>query len=122
MSQEPRASNVERARWREKARQVLAAHIGEIKYCRFFEPLSDRTTEQATGICVTPANVRLIPRDDDAYEWQYEPQRYYLFHKHISKHNLGACRELCREVGKTFRATLRADCNVGNLILYCHVF
>lgn len=33
------------------------------------------------------------------------PERAHLFRKHLSKHNLGAYRELCREVGRSFEAT-----------------
>lgn len=56
------------------------------------------------GISVAPSEVRLIPRDDDGYEWRYGTEKCYLFHKHLSKQNLGACRELCREVGLSFEA------------------
>lgn len=60
------------------------------------------TPAQRLGVTVLPRDVRTIPRKEDPYIWEYALEKYHLFHKHISKHNLGACRDLCYEVGKTF--------------------
>lgn len=96
-------------------RQALAAHIGTVAIPGIVQD-RDRLCEtmltlpaHAVHITVLPEEVRLIPRPDDGYEWHYPPEKHYLFHKHLSKHNLGACRELCREVGHTFRAVARGD-------------
>lgn len=73
------------------------------------------TPAQCLGITVLPKDVRTIPREEDPYVWDYTPDKYHLFHKHISKHNLGACRDLCYGVGQTFRAVSKsaAPCFVG---------
>lgn len=53
---------------------------------------------------VEPAEVRLITSADDPYTWRTLPENKYLFEKHLSKHSIGAYRELCREVGISFEA------------------
>lgn len=55
-------------------------------------------------ISIEPAEVRLITSADDPYTWQSLPQRQHLFRKHLSKHSIGAYRELCREIGVSFEA------------------
>lgn len=110
-----RPSNVERARWRDKARHVLSAHIGKI--CQpTHKMVADQNRAQATGVTVAPSEVRLVVRDDDPYEWDHPPEKYYLFHKSLSKHNLGACRELCREAGHSFRAVKRRESRPHNTV------
>ena len=58
-------------------------------------------------MAIAPGDVRSIPGPDDPYEWQALPKTQHLFEKHISKHSIGAYRELCREVGKSFLARKR---------------
>lgn len=80
--------------------------------------LTRATTAQCLGVTVLSKDVRTIPREEDPYVWDYTPEKYHLFHKHISKHNLGACRDLCSGVGQTFRAVSKATapCFVGRSI------
>lgn len=59
------------------------------------------------GISIQPAEVRLITRADDPYTWRILPEKQYLFQKHLSKQSVGAYREICREVGKSFEAALK---------------
>ena len=59
------------------------------------------------GISVEPAEVRLITSAIDPYTWRILPEKQYLFKKHLSKHSIGAYRELCREVGISFEAALK---------------
>ena len=67
------------------------------------------------GIKVKPADVRLITTADDVYAWRFLPGKQHLFDKHLSKHSVGAYRELCREVGISFEAvplsTLNSNAN-----------
>lgn len=55
-------------------------------------------------ISIEPADVRLITSADDPYTWQSLPEKQHLFRKHLSKHSIGAYRELCRDVGVSFEA------------------
>jgi len=61
------------------------------------------------GISIEPAEVRLITSADDPYTWHILPEKQHLFKKHISKHSIGAYRELCRGVGVSFEAILSHD-------------
>ncbi len=61
------------------------------------------------GISVEPAEVRLITSADDPYNWRILPEKQYLFKKHLSKHSIGAYRELCQEVGISFEAVLAPE-------------
>jgi hypothetical protein len=56
------------------------------------------------GISIKPAEVRLITRSDDPYTWQVLQEKQHLFTKHLSKHSIGAYRELYRGVGVSFEA------------------
>lgn len=58
------------------------------------------------GISVEPTEVRLITSADDAYTWQKLPEMQHLFQKQLSKHSVGAYRELCRGVDVSFEAVL----------------
>lgn len=58
------------------------------------------------GISVEPAEVRLLTSADDPYTWQVLPEKNHLFRKQLSKHSIGAYRELCRGVGVSFEAVL----------------
>ena len=60
------------------------------------------------GIAVEPAEVRLITSADDLYAWRFLPEKQHLFRKHLSKHSVGAYRELCREIDVSFEAVLAA--------------
>ena len=61
------------------------------------------------GISVEPAEVRLITSAHDPYDWRILPEKEHLFKKHLSKHSIGAYRELCREVGVSFEAVLAPE-------------
>lgn len=105
-----RAANQERARWRDQCRHALSDHIRESQRCEprgmlksSFNPIA----ESRLGLLIDPAEVRLIPHQSDPYTWSYMPHRRHLFRKHISKHNLGAYREICAEVGRSFEAVAR---------------
>ena len=58
------------------------------------------------GISIEPAEVRLILSATDPYTWQILSEKEHLFKKHLSKHSIGAYRELCRGVGVSFEAVL----------------
>ena len=59
------------------------------------------------GLSIEPAEVRLITGPDDPYTWQTLPEKRHLFRKQLSKHSIGAYRELCRGVGVSFEAVTR---------------
>ena len=104
-SSTPRPGNLLRAEWRTKCRQVLADHLGQ--HCarhKLQGSCADLGLESSLGISVLPSDVRLIPDDGDAYNWIRHPERDHLFSKQLSKHSVGAYTELCREVGKSFKA------------------
>jgi len=61
------------------------------------------------GISIEPAEVRLITSADDPYTWQILPEKQYLFTKHLSKHSIGAYKELCQGVGVSFEAVLASE-------------
>lgn len=50
------------------------------------------------GISVEPAEVRLITSANDPYTWQILAEKKHLFKKSLSKHSIGAYRELRRGV------------------------
>lgn len=106
----PKVANRERAQWRDQCRQALSDHIRESQQCtlqRPFEIEFNPATESRLGLLIDPVEVRLIPHHSDPYTWSYMPQRRHLFRKQISKHNLGAYREMCTEVGRSFEAVAR---------------
>ena len=41
---------------------------------------------------------------ENGYKWSVLPEREHLFTKQLSKRSVGAHKELCREVGKSFEA------------------
>ena len=61
------------------------------------------------GITIEPAEVRLITSAEDPYIWQMLPEKSHLFKRQLSKHIIGAYKELCREVGVSFEAALAPD-------------
>jgi len=61
--------------------------------------LPDSHIEHRLGLGIDPREVRLIPYPTDPYGWSYLPERQHLFLKQLSKHNIGAYREICRELG-----------------------
>lgn len=66
------------------------------------------TTESSLGILVSPTNVRLITRPQDPYKWVWKTipllEKRYLFKKQISKHCIGAYKEIYEGVDKAFVA------------------
>ena len=61
------------------------------------------------GISIEPAEVRLITSANDPYTWQILAEKEHLFKKNLSKHSIGAYRELCRGVGVSFEAILAPE-------------
>jgi hypothetical protein len=105
----PRSSNLDRARWRAKCREKLSEHISKIHalILLIFSNANKRQPESKLGISINPSEVRLIPRAEDPYSWQYLPARIHLFEKNLSKHSICAYMELCREVGVSFEAVAK---------------
>ncbi len=58
------------------------------------------------GISIEPAEVRLITSGDDPYTWRVLLEKQHLFIKYLSKHSIGAYRELYRGVSILFEAIL----------------
>ena len=58
------------------------------------------------GILIELADVRLITSANDPYTWQILAEKEHLFKRNLSKHSIGAYRELCRGVGVSFEAIL----------------
>ncbi|KAH7115492.1 hypothetical protein B0J13DRAFT_653900 [Dactylonectria estremocensis] len=79
-------SNVDRSNWRTKCGQRLAEHIND-----------------SLDLTIDPADVRLIPSDEDPYRWKRGSEKEYLFEKHLSKLSVGPLMELCKGVGSSFR-------------------
>lgn len=44
-----------------------------------------------------------MTRPTDRYVWHHAPGQNHLFSKQLSKHNIGAYREICRELGKSIQ-------------------
>lgn len=70
--------------------------------------------DDTLGLKIHPPDVRLIPNATDPYSWGPIPGKEtmfkdILFAKHLSKLSIGPLMELCRGVGKTFRAIKPAD-------------
>lgn len=97
-----KASNTDRARWRAVCRKKLADHIS--KYFIWFLNDANHLPEQSLNFDIDPADIRLLPAKDDPYRWQPVPDKAYLFDKHLSRLSIGPLMELCKEVGKSFRA------------------
>lgn len=100
-----RVGNAERRRWRDKCRAHLSEHIGKICVLSVTS-LPKGLAGQKLGITVQPAQIRLLPRHEDPYRWQWLPEKGYLFSKNLSDHSTGAYKELCKGVGVTFEAAL----------------
>lgn len=70
--------------------------------------MTNASTGSKLGIIIEPSQVRLIPGPDDPYIWKVLPEKGELFSrifsKNISDHSIGAYKELCEGVGKTFEA------------------
>ena len=103
--------NAQRAEWRQKCRQMLAAHISKLSPFLSTEVRLNPGADSTLGIVVEPAHVRLLPELQDGYSWSVLPERKHLFKKQLSKHSIGAYMELCREVGKSFEAVVPASVN-----------
>ena len=58
------------------------------------------------GILIELADIRLITSANDPYTWQILAEKEHLFKRNLSKHSIGAYRELCRGVGVSFKAIL----------------
>ncbi|KAL9948567.1 hypothetical protein ACHAO5_001667 [Verticillium nonalfalfae] len=92
MSTPKKQSNVERAEWRTKCREMLAQHLAT-----------------RLGIILDPSHVRLQTSREDAYAWQVLPEKQYLFEKNLSNHSIRAYKELCDCVGVSFEAVLKTQ-------------
>lgn len=53
---------------------------------------------------VDPQDVRLIPKPEHGYCWNFSPEKQHLFSKHLSDQSIGVFMELCRELGRSFTA------------------
>lgn len=111
-----RSSNVNRAAARIKCRKKLSEHIRKIQLPNGgYRPLTT-VSRAKLAITIEPAEVRLITSADDPYTWQILPEKEHLFKKHLSKHSIGAYRELCRGVGVSFEAVLAPESsNAGEI-------
>ena len=101
-----RSSNLHRAAYRAKCRKKLSEHIRKIQPPSERHPPLTKSQEAKLGITIEPAEVRLITNAEDPYIWQALPEKSHLFKKQLSKHTIGAYKELCREVGVSFEAVL----------------
>ena len=104
-----KAGNAQRAEWRQKCRQTLAAHISKLSPLLRTRVRLNLGADSTLGTGVEPAQVRLLPDLQDTYSWSVLPERKHLFTKQLSKHSVGAYMELCREVGKSFEAVVPAS-------------
>jgi len=50
-----------------------------------------------------------MPRETDPYTWKYFPERKHLFCKQISKHTVGAYREICQALGSSIEVVPLED-------------
>ncbi|KAK5947808.1 hypothetical protein OHC33_011178 [Knufia fluminis] len=48
-----------------------------------------------------------MPGPADPYAWQYGPEQEHLFRKQLSKHNVGAYRQICEHLGHSIQVVLR---------------
>ncbi|KAL4927709.1 uncharacterized protein BDV17DRAFT_265628 [Aspergillus undulatus] len=82
-----------RSYWRVQCRNRLSIHI-----------------EETLELHVDPSNIRLRPDVHALYAWQLDnPKIESLFRKPLSKHSVGALKELSSEAGKGFRAVHRSQ-------------
>ena len=98
-----RSINLNRALYWTKCRRKLSDHICTI------QPSSGQHYLLTKSRSDQASKVRLITKADDPYTWRILPEKQYLFKKHLSKHSIGAYRELCREVGVSFEAVLAPE-------------
>ena len=100
------SSNLNRAAYRAKCRKRLSEHIHKVEPSSEGDPSLMKSQVAKLGITIEPAEVWLITNAEDPYTWEALPEKSYLFKKQLSKHNISAYRELCREVGLSFEAAL----------------
>jgi len=55
-----------------------------------------------------------MPREKDPYAWKYFPERKHLFCKQLSKHNIGAYREICQALGSSIEVVPLDDPGRGH--------
>ncbi|RDH26988.1 hypothetical protein BDQ94DRAFT_164024 [Aspergillus welwitschiae] len=83
-----RISNENRKYWRVICRKRLSQHIWE-----------------ALGLRIDPSEVRLKTGEPTQYLWKIDDSSLQpLFEKHLSKHSVGAYKQLCQGVGESFYA------------------
>ncbi|KFY16750.1 hypothetical protein V491_05238 [Pseudogymnoascus sp. VKM F-3775] len=74
-----------------------------IGFSRFV--LSHDTLRTQLGLTILPADVKLITKPEDVYQWSIlTPVKALLFNKQLSKHSTGAYIDLCNGVGVHFKA------------------
>ncbi|KJZ70590.1 hypothetical protein HIM_10019 [Hirsutella minnesotensis 3608] len=100
-----------RTEMRHLCRQMLASNISKkLDQTRFGAPITwgpiNAYTEIETelGLVVSPRRVTLMPSATAMYAWQVEPHLAHLFTKQISRHGLGACQEICSNLGGAIKA------------------
>ena len=99
-----RLSNLDRAAYRTKCYRKLSEYIYKISISSGKNHNTDSPKVSKLRISIELAEVRLITSIDDPYRWQTLPEVQHLFKKQISKHLIGAYRELYRGVDISFEA------------------
>ena len=103
-----RRSNHAPARWRDTCRRDLARHISKSSLLGCSGSMAHISgPEQQLGLEVDPAEIRLVPSPTDPYAWPYSPEQEHLFRKQLSKHNVGAYRQICEHLGHSIQVVLR---------------
>ena len=98
------AGKKDRAAYRTKCRKILSENICKAMNLSKRDPTHKVLAVVELGISSDPGDVRLITGMNDPYTWKMLTEKQDLFKKHLSKHSIGAYRELCREVGVSFEA------------------
>lgn len=99
----PRPENVQRAELRQKCRKILADYLRKNSRAGMRAPLINELGSEL-GLNIKPEDVRLKPCGEDGYRWVVLRRSERLFETALSKHSIGAYKELCREVGISFKA------------------
>ncbi|KAK5069359.1 hypothetical protein LTR51_008609 [Lithohypha guttulata] len=104
-----RRSNQDRAQWRDACRQALVRYISKSSSSHQSPDLIAHiwVKEQQLDLDVDAADVRLVPGPTDPYVWQYGPEQEHLFRRQLSKHNVGAYRQICQNLGRSIQVVLR---------------
>lgn len=91
-----------------KCRKLISDHIGEL-FDTSDSVATNTPLEEELHLAIAADKVRLITRPEDPYRWVYLAERRHLFEKPLSKHNVGAYKEICRELGQSLGVRARDD-------------